>query len=133
MDLHHQTIHELRNLLDKGEISSEELTQKVLSHIEQTEKQLHAFITITPELALEAAKRFDQSRQAGKKPGALAGIPLGIKDNFLTKGSRTTCGSKILGNYIAPYSGTSTQRLLDAGGVMVGKLNMDEFAMGSSN
>jgi aspartyl-tRNA(Asn)/glutamyl-tRNA(Gln) amidotransferase subunit A len=125
------TISEALGKLSAGEISSLELTQAHLAQIEKLEPQVHAFITRTPELALEQAKAADEARAKGEKK-ALLGIPLGIKDVISTKGIETTAASKILKGYHPPFSATVVNRLQEAGMVMLGKLNMDEFAMGSS-
>jgi aspartyl-tRNA(Asn)/glutamyl-tRNA(Gln) amidotransferase subunit A len=129
--LHRLTIHEAHELLSKREISSVELTQSVLAHIDQCDAQIEAYITVTPELALEQARQAD-GRIAGGEAGPLTGIPVAVKDNMCTKGVRTTCGSRILESFVPPYSATIVERLRDFGAVVVGKTNMDEFAMGSS-
>lgn len=130
-DLIQLTITEALAKLDAGEISSVELTQAYLTQIEKFDEQLKVFITPTPELALEAAAEADKQRAAGvKKP--LLGIPLAIKDVLSTKGVETTCGSKILRGYVPVFDATCVANLYDAGMVMLGKVNMDEFAMGSS-
>lgn len=122
---------EARDKLRKKEMSAVELTQ---SHLDAmaAKRNLNAFITETPELALSQARESD-ARLAAGKGGALEGLPLAIKDLFCTKGVRTTSASKILDNFIPPYESTVTQNLWDAGAVMLGKVNMDEFAMGSAN
>jgi aspartyl-tRNA(Asn)/glutamyl-tRNA(Gln) amidotransferase subunit A len=114
------------------DFSAVELTQAHLSAIEQLEPRLNAFITRTPELALEMAQTADAARANGTA-GALAGIPLAIKDLFCTEGVRTTAASKILEHFIPPYESTVTAQLKAAGAVFLGKANLDEFAMGSSN
>lgn len=125
------TISEALEKLDAGEITSVELTQAHLDQISALDDTIKAFITVTPELALEQARKADELRAQGvKKP--LLGIPLGIKDVLSTKGVETTCGSKILKGYVPLFDATAVARLYDAGMVMLGKLNMDEFAMGSS-
>ena len=129
--LHQLTAHEAHDLLKAGEVSSVELTGAVLERISQLEDRVRAFVTVTEELALEQAQRADESIRAGNT-GPLTGVPMLIKDVICTKGVRTTCSSKMLENFIPPYDATVTQRLYDAGGVLVGKSNMDEFAMGSS-
>ncbi len=135
-DLHHLTIHQAHALLKEGQITSVELTEAVLRQIEKVEGQLKAYITLTPELALEQARRADKEilrfRKAGENFGYLLGIPLSIKDIICTEGIRTTCGSKILENFIPPYDATVMIKLKEAGAVIVGKTNLDEFAMGSS-
>ncbi len=132
-DLFHLTIHELQDLLRAKKVSSVEATRAVLKRIAEIEPKTHSFVTVTAEWALAQAKKADERIAAGGEIPPLCGIPIGIKDNFLTEGIRTTCASKILHNYIPPYSGTAVRRLLEAGAVIVGKINMDEFAMGSSN
>ena len=132
MELIDKTIHELHDLLRQGETTSVDLTQAFLDRIEATDAQLNAFITVCREEALAAAAEADRRLAAGKAD-VLTGIPVALKDIFLTEGVRTTCASKILDNFIAPYDGTAVARLKERGAVIVGKLNMDEFAMGSSN
>jgi aspartyl-tRNA(Asn)/glutamyl-tRNA(Gln) amidotransferase subunit A len=125
------TISQALEKLRAGEITSLELTQAHLEQIEAHEAQIKAFITLTPDLALEQAKAADAARANGEdKP--LLGIPLGIKDVISTQNIETTCASKILKGYVPIFDATCVQRLLDAGMVILGKLNMDEFAMGSS-
>ncbi|MBJ3774742.1 Asp-tRNA(Asn)/Glu-tRNA(Gln) amidotransferase subunit GatA [Acuticoccus mangrovi] len=124
------TIAEARDKLAAKEIRATELTEAYLTAIEASD--LNAFITVTPERAHEMAEASD-TRLAAGTGRALEGIPLGIKDLFCTEGVRTTAGSKILGNFTPTYESTVTQNLWDAGAVLLGKLNLDEFAMGSSN
>ncbi len=126
------TIHELHAALKGKQISSVEATTALLERITAVEPQVGSFITVTPEQALAAAKAADH-RIASGDCQLLTGIPLAIKDIFLTEGIRTTCGSRILENFIPPYSATSWEKLRDCGAVLLGKLNQDEFAMGSSN
>ncbi len=109
-----------------------ELTTHYLDRIKKLDKDLNCYITVTEEEALKAAKHADEMRSQGKA-GLLTGIPIAQKDIFCTDGVKTTCGSKILENFIAPYDATVVKKLKDAGTVMLGKTNMDEFAMGSSN
>lgn len=118
--------------LRAGEISSRELTQLYLQRIERLDPEINAFISVTPEVALAAAEAADQRRAQGED-GALLGIPLAHKDIFCTEEVRTTCGSRMLEPFTAPYSATVVARLQAAGAVLLGKTNMDEFAMGSSN
>jgi aspartyl-tRNA(Asn)/glutamyl-tRNA(Gln) amidotransferase subunit A len=124
-------------MLRKGEITSTELTRASFELIERLEPAIHAFITMTPELALEQAakadKRLDQARKTDiDSIPSMLGIPIVVKDVLCLKGIRCTCGSRILENFIAPYTASSVQKLLDAGIVVLGKTNTDEFAMGSS-
>ena len=132
MKFHDLSIQEIRQKLLSGELTSVELTQKCLERIKATDHQLNAFITVCEEEALAAAALADQQLAAGNTP-LLTGIPLAVKDIFNTLDVRTTCGSKILDNYISPYDATAVARLREQGAVIIGKLNMDEFAMGSSS
>jgi aspartyl-tRNA(Asn)/glutamyl-tRNA(Gln) amidotransferase subunit A len=131
MDPTSLTIHELHALLVRKEIGARELTQRFLDRIEQLDDRLHAYLALQPETALKEADRYDQGR---KDPGAspVAGIPLALKDVICTRGVRTTCGSRILENFVPPYDGTVIEKLRSAGAIFLGKANMDEFAMGSS-
>lgn len=130
--MHDKTISQLAAGLASGAFSSEELTRDLLARIENHNGTLNAFITITAEQALAQAKAADQRRAAGDN-GPLVGIPIAHKDLFCTRGVRTSCGSRILDNFIAPYDATVVEKWAAAGTVMLGKTNMDEFAMGSSN
>jgi len=132
MKLFSKTIHELHEMLKSGETTSSELTESVYSRIDEVEEKVHSYLTLTREQAMEAAGKADDRFRAGDSLGALDGIPVGVKDIFLTEGVRTTAGSKILDNFTAPYDGTVISRIREAGAVITGKLNMDEFAMGSS-
>ena len=132
MNIFNMTIHELHSALKGKQISSVEATSAMLDRIGSVEPQVGSFITVTSEQALAAAKAADQRIALGDCH-PLTGIPLAIKDIFLTEGIRTTCGSRILHNFIPPYSATSWEKLRDCGAVLLGKLNQDEFAMGSSN
>ncbi len=129
---HTKTLAELSAMLEAGEVTSVELTQAFIDRIKQHDGELNSFITVTEELALAQAKAADAKRQAGQA-GPLTGIPIAHKDIFCTEGVRTSCGSKMLDNFISPYNATVVEKLMDAGVVMLGKTNMDEFAMGSSN
>jgi aspartyl-tRNA(Asn)/glutamyl-tRNA(Gln) amidotransferase subunit A len=126
------SIRELHRQLIRKERSAVEITQEALDRIQALEPKLHSFLSVTSEHALEQARQVDAKIAAGEEIGLLAGIPIGIKDNMCTKGIRTTCSSRILENFVPPYESTVTQKLKDAGAVMVGKTNLDEFAMGSS-
>ena len=126
------SIRKLHQQLVNKERSAVEIAQEALDRIAQLEPKLKSFLCVTPERALEQARQVDAKIAAGEEIGRLAGIPIAIKDNMCTQGIPTTCGSKILENFVPPYESTVTQKLADAGAVMVGKTNLDEFAMGSS-
>ena len=130
--MHDKTIAELSRSLQSGDFSSVELTTHLLDRVESLGPQLNAFVTVTGELALEQAAKADQRRAAGDA-GPLNGIPIVHKDLFCTDGVLTSCASRILDNFISPYDATVVGKLKQAGTVMLGKTNMDEFAMGSSN
>ncbi len=130
--MHEQTIAQLSAGLAAGQFSSAELTRAFLERIERSNPQLNAFITITAASALAQAQAADVRRRQGQA-GPLTGIPIAHKDIFCTHGVRTSCGSRMLDRFIAPYDATVVERLNTAGAVMLGKTNMDEFAMGSSN
>ncbi|MBA1248024.1 Asp-tRNA(Asn)/Glu-tRNA(Gln) amidotransferase subunit GatA [Pseudomonas luteola] len=130
--MHTLTLAEISRALSAKEFSAEELTRTLLDRIARVDPQLNSFITVTETQAIEQAKIADQRRSAGET-GALLGAPIAHKDLFCTQGIRTSCGSKMLDNFIAPYNATVVQKLADAGVVSLGKLNMDEFAMGSAN
>ena len=123
--------HELAALLGAAEVSAVEVTESVLGRVQEVEAGIGSYLTLTPELALAKAAAVDQARAHGPV-SAIAGIPLAMKDIVCTQGVRTTAGSRLLDNYVPPYSATIAQRLDDAGVPMVGKANLDEFAMGSS-
>ena len=130
--LHRQTLTDLAKGLSAGDFTSRELTEKLLERIESHQESLNAFITVTPEVALQQADRADKARASGDV-GCLNGLPIAHKDLFCTKGILTTCGSRMLQDFVSPYDATVVERLSAAGAVMLGKTNMDEFAMGSSN
>lgn len=132
MDMMTLTAHELIEKLGAKEISSEEVTKAYIDRIETVDQEVMAYITVASEEAVEEARDVDTRRVAGEKLGRLAGIPLAIKDNICTHGMKTTCGSRMLENFYPPYDATVIKRLKDEGAVILGKLNMDEFAMGSS-
>lgn len=125
------TIHEYAELLKQKKLSSVELTKQYLARIEKADAQIGSYITVCPDDALAAADKADE-RIARGEATLLTGIPVGIKDNICTEGITTTCASKMLYNFVPPYDATVTKRLKNEGAVILGKLNMDEFAMGSS-
>ena len=131
MNLHSLTLHELHGKLKKREVSSVEVTESVFRRIAATEDRLHSYITLCHDLALSEARKADERLKQGEG-SFLLGIPLALKDIFLTQGVLTTCASKILGNFVPPYDSSAVKKLKEAGAVTVGKTNMDEFAMGSS-
>ncbi|OOZ44961.1 Asp-tRNA(Asn)/Glu-tRNA(Gln) amidotransferase subunit GatA [Solemya velum gill symbiont] len=130
--MHTHTVSELAAALAAGEFSSVELTQHYLDRIASLDGEINSYITVTPEAALAQAKQADERRAQGEVT-PLTGIPLAYKDIFCTDGVKTSCASRMLDNFTAPYNATVVQRLADAGAVMLGKTNMDEYAMGSSN
>ncbi len=127
-----RTVAGLAKGLKEGAFSSLELTRELLARIAASQPELNAFISVTPEVALAQARRADERLAAGQG-GPLTGVPIAHKDIFCTEGVLTSCGSKMLANFVSPYDATVVTRLKDAGTVMLGKTNMDEFAMGSSN
>ena len=131
MELYEQSIHDLQSQLQARQVSSVEITNSFLNRIESTDPSINAFITVTKEQALLDAAAADQWIATGNC-APLTGIPVALKDIFLTEGVRTTCASKMLDNFIAPYDATAWARMKSQGAVLLGKLNQDEFAMGSS-
>ena len=132
MDLHKLSLNQQLNGLKEGDFTSTELTSHYLDRISKLDKELNSFITVTEDQALLQAEAADK-RYKDKNNLALDGLPIAHKDIFCTKGVLTTCGSKMLSNFEAPYSSTVYEKLDNEGMVMLGKTNMDEFAMGSSN
>jgi len=132
LELYELSAHDARQMLSNKEVSSRELTQAALDRISAVDGSVKAFITVTDDLALKQADAVDKAIAAGEPLSGVAGIPMGLKDVLCTKGVETTCASQILKGFVPPYSATVVDRLDAAGSVFLGKLNMDEFAMGSS-
>ena len=126
------TLHDAGNKLRKREFSSVELTEAVFERIAGTESKIRAYLTLARDAALEQARQADERLKQGRATSPLLGVPLAVKDNFLTRGLRTTCASKMLANFIPPYDATTVRMLRATGAVITGKTNLDEFAMGSS-
>ena len=127
------TIAQVREGLAKRHFSAEELAREALAFAEAENPKTNAYLHFSPERAIAAARRVDEKLARGEDPGPLAGVPVAVKDVIVTQGVRSTAGSKLLANYIPPYDATAVIRLEQAGGVILGKANCDEFAMGSSN
>lgn len=132
MELYQKTAAELSAMLKNKEVSSVELTKAAFARTAAVEDKVGSYITLTEDKALADAQAVDAKRAAGEELGALAGVPVAVKDNICTKGVRTTCASKMLENFIPPYNATTATKIQEAGLIMTGKVNMDEFAMGSS-
>ncbi len=132
MNITNLTVHELMDKLANKELTSEEITKAYVERINEKEKDVNAFVTTLCDEALEKAKEIDAKREKGEATSKLAGIPVGIKDNICTKGIKTTCSSRMLEDFISPYNATVTEKLLSEDLIDLGKLNMDEFAMGAS-
>lgn len=132
MELYEYSVHELVEKLEKGEITSEEITRSYIDRISKVDKDVKAYVSTLADEAIAKAKKIDEDRKAGKPLSKLAGIPIGIKDNMCITGTKTTCSSKMLENFVAPYDATVIEKLNEEGAIYLGKLNMDEFAMGSS-
>jgi len=132
MDLYSLTITQAHELLRQRKISSLELTQALLERIREVDGQIGAYLTVTEAVSLEQARQADERLRRGERVTPLTGIPFGVKDSIVTEGVRTTCGSRILEHYVPPYQATAVRRLLEAGAVLLGKHNLDEFSMGSS-
>ena len=131
MDILNLKIWELKGLIERKEILCVEVVEKLILEIEKRDRDIHSYLSINPHL-IEEAREIDEKIAKGENPGLLAGIPVAIKDNICIKGMPTTCGSKILENFIPPYDATVIKRLKRAGAIIIGKTNMDEFAFGSS-
>jgi len=131
MKLENLTISKIKESLEEGKFSAQDLTEKYLEKIKKENKELSAYLSVTKELALEQAKEVDKKLKKGEA-GKLAGVPIAIKDNILVKGESCTAASKILEDYIAPYNATCIEKLKKEGAIILGKTNLDEFAMGSS-
>ncbi len=132
MELYEKSAHELSEMLKNKKCSAVELTESVFKRISDVEEKVDAYLTICKDTALEEAKKVDEKLSIGEKLHPLAGIPIGIKDNISTKGIKTTCASKMLGEYVPPFDASVMNKIKSADMVITGKLNMDEFAMGSS-
>ncbi len=132
MNIHHLTAHEIRAAIDRRELTCQQVVIACFEHIHTREKDIHAFISYDEDAAMRTAQALDARQAKGEKLGLLAGIPVILKDNIVTKDFITTCGSKILENFKPPYNATAVERLLAADAIIIGKANMDEFAMGSS-
>ena len=132
MELYELTVHELVEKLEKGEVTSEQITRSYLDRIKEKDSMVKAYVSTLEEDAIAKAKKIDEDRKAGKEVGKFAGIPIGIKDNMCITGTKTTCSSKMLENFVAPYNATVIEKLNKENLVYLGKLNMDEFAMGGS-
>ena len=132
MELLKYSAVELAAAIKEGKATAIEAMEAVLSKIEETESKINAYVTIDKEAALAAAKEAQKKIEAGALMGPLAGVPMAVKDNLCTEGMLTTCASKILGNFVPTFSAEAVINLEKAGAVIIGKTNMDEFAMGST-
>jgi aspartyl-tRNA(Asn)/glutamyl-tRNA(Gln) amidotransferase subunit A len=124
---------QLKDIMEKGETTCQKIVSSVFDQIHQLNPKINAYITLNEEQAKEAAQKIDEKRARGETLGSLAGIPVAIKDNICVKGIPTTCASKILSNFVPPYDATVVKKLKEADAIIIGKTNMDEFGMGSSN
>lgn len=132
MDYNELSITRLKDKLESGEITSVDLIEEYFKRIEKYDNSIEAFLTLNKEEALKKAKEIDEKRKNGEQLGYLAGIPVAIKDNISTKGLKTTCASNIIKDYIPPFDATVIENLKNADAIIIGKTNLDEFAMGSS-
>ena len=132
MEITELTVHELKEKLNKKELTVTEITKAYIDRINEKEKDVQAFVTTLTDEALEKAKTIEEDKKTGKIQNELAGIPIGIKDNMCTKGVKTTCSSKMLENFVSPYDATVVEKVNNENLINLGKLNMDEFAMGAS-
>lgn len=132
MELYRKTAHEISDMIKKKEVSCIEVVNSVLDRIDKVDSKVQAFNYVARKEALEQAKALDKKVADGQAQGDLFGVPVGIKDNICTEGLQTTCSSKMLQNFIPPYDATVTKKLKDTNTIVIGKMNMDEFAMGSS-
>jgi len=132
VDLNKLTLHEVKDLLSKKEVKVDEVVSSCLKRVDEVDNKVESFITVNKDASLAQATQIQSKLDKGEKLGTLAGIPAGIKDNMCTEGVRTTCASKMLENFIPPYDATVVKKLKEQDSIILGKLNMDEFAMGGS-
>ena len=132
MDITELTVHELQEKLKNKELRITDITKAYADRINEKEKDVEAFVTVLSDEAIKEAEEIQNKVESGEITSQYAGIPIGIKDNLCTKGIKTTCSSKMLENFVSPYDATVVEKLQDEGIISLGKLNMDEFAMGAS-